>query len=213
MKYFIAITICIFFFVQSTTAQFKTGMITVGGSVSASGSNGHSENSPAYTEGSNLGLSFSPTIGYYYSDHSAVGSSLNLGLYKSKRKYIDSTTSGSSKNSDSYYSIAPFWRHNKTVTDKFGLYAILSPNIGYSVSDATDQGDKSHWWTFGVSTRLGAYYFPFEKISAEIGFVPIDYSYMTNYRNDTLTSVSHHYSFNFQTSSYSLSFFYHFTPK
>jgi hypothetical protein len=212
MRHFLVISLCLLGLLHSASAQVKQGMLSLGASANV-GTEYSDPISSVSTTNNSWSTSLSPSVGYYYSNHSALGLSLNYAFSKNEEKFDDSVTGQSHTYS---FTASPFWRHNGAVTDKFGVYGIASPMLNYSVSDGDGESQRRAW-NFGASMQVGAYYFPVPRISVEASLTPLSFVYDNTYTSDTTSENTHQISLSlrgsgYSVSTFSLSFFYYFLP-
>src|ERR1700722_5532344 len=137
MKYSLAFSFCFLFLIQSAAAQFKQGTMFVGGSLGGFDDYSPNKDSIEQTQ-NNCSSEISPIIGYYYNDHSAVGLSFTYDFEKNDNEYLRDTTFTQQTHTYSI-EVSPFWRYNKPLTDRWGLFGAVLPNIRYSVSDGSGE--------------------------------------------------------------------------
>jgi hypothetical protein len=169
-------------------AQPQAGMIAVGGA--ASGSARHRDSFEDDTR-----LALAPTVGYYYDEHSSIGLTATFeyfGQFDSKA-----------------FSISPYWRRNLPMTDRLGMYGVISPSIGVSESENGSSG-RYKSLAAGISGGIGGYWFPTERVSLDLKLADLSYFHGRAYENDSLTFKSNRTAFNLQTTNLALTLNYHF---
>ena len=205
MKYLLAFSLCLLFLVQNVKAQFEKGVISLGGSLNTSFD--HSEITQIDTISVNAwGLGIAPSIGYYYNNSSEVGISYGFNYSNTENKQ-----NGVIENYDNYTNdYGLFWRNNYELNKMLGLFGIINPEINYS-SESPVAEPKQSTWNYGISTQIGAYFFPCKRISVETSLTPLSFFYSRMYSGTSLESTSEKFNFGLQSTNYFLSFIYYFS--
>jgi hypothetical protein len=188
-------------------AQFASGQLFLGGSLSASTAT-TTNNSPASYKQVTNQFSVTPSIGFFLNPKISIGS--GIGYSASYQKDIYS--SSSQKNNNHYYYLSPFARYYFTVTGSF--FIVLQGQINLSRGTTTAFSPLLGEVTTTPSYNLGAtispifIFFPSPKWGIEAGIGSIGYNYTRN-----LPDVSSTGTFSLNSGTFSLGLAYYFKRK
>ena len=187
-------------------AQFTTGQLFLGGSLSASAAT-TTNNSYAYKETTNQ-FSAAPSIGYFLNPKISIGT--GIGYSASYQK--DVSGSSSQKNNDHYYYLSPFARYYLSITGSF--FIALQGQVNLSRGTTTQFSPLSGAVNTTPSYNLGAtispifIFFPSPKWGIEAGVGSLGYNYTRN-----LPDVSSTGTFSLNSGTFTLGLAYYFKRK
>ncbi len=128
-------------------------------------------------QNSNAGVSISPAVGYFLTDHFAVGLGGGLGAGRAENTISDVYGNNPSKNTRTYssYTLNVFGRYYARLTDHTAFTATLAPGFGRSRDKSEMEGSAYSYNNFefkrsslGVSLTPGFSWFPTSRVSLDV---------------------------------------------
>ena len=129
------------------------------------------------SQNSNAGVSISPAVGYFLTDHFAVGLGGGLGFGHSENTFLDIYGNNPGKNTRTYssYTLNVFGRYYARLTDHTAFTATLAPGFGRSRDKSEMEGSAYPYNNFeikrsslGVSLTPGFSWFPTSRVSLDV---------------------------------------------
>ena len=153
----------------------KAGTVQLGGSVSYYQAKSEVVDSLAQKAEDRV-LSIGPAVGYFIANNLAAGLNLSYSLSKSGRN--DSNSPSFYEQRGEYFSVGPFVRYYRMLTEQFGLTGMLDAGYGHSNSYSSHGSNnngtaKDNGLTLGLTPDL--VFFPIPKLGLEISFGGLNY--------------------------------------